>query len=398
MANAVKTMKAPGAPAIKSGPKANAGKTPPRPAGEAGGGARGWTREELLSRPIEHIDITAFDARPIVEAYRSMAYSARTLARAADIYSMMLADRECAVILTLAGSLISAGLKKAIVTLVEHDMVDAIVSTGANIVDQDFFEGLGFKHYLAPGSPENPPVDDPTLRNLMIDRIYDTYIDEEQLRACDDTTKKVFDAIAPGAYSSRHLIDAMGAYLARHHPRNESIVLAAHRKRVPIFCPAFSDCSAGFGIVLHQVEAIEKKRPFVAFDSGADLRELTDIKLASGDTGLLMLGGGVPKNFAQDIVVAAELLGARRGGAARGNIAMHKYAIQLTVADSRDGALSGSTLREACSWGKVDMVHEQMVFGELTALFPVLASDAYHRGAWKGRKGRRFGEMVARGT
>lgn len=357
--------------------------------------AKKWTKAELLAAPIEHVDVTAFDARAVIESYRKMAYSSRTLASAADIYSQMLADTGCAVVLTLAGSLVSAGLKKAIVTLVEHNMVDAIVSTGANIVDQDFFEGLGFKHYIAPGSPENPPVDDPTLRELMIDRIYDTYIDEENLRACDDTTKKIFDSVEPGAYSSRELIDRMGAYLAEHHPENESITLAAHRKGVPIFVPAFSDCSAGFGIVLHQVERSERGEAMVAFDSGKDFRELTEIKLRCADTGLLMLGGGVPKNFAQDIVVAAELLDERRmiegaTGQARGGVSMHKYAIQMTVADSRDGALSGSTLREACSWGKVDVVHEQMVYGELSALFPLLASDAYHRGAWKQREERRF--------
>jgi deoxyhypusine synthase len=358
-----------------------------------------WTKKDLLSRPVEHIDITAFDARPVIDAYRRMAYSARTLAQAADIYSMMLKDRDCAVILTLAGSLISAGLKDAIITLVEHNMVDAIVSTGANIVDQDFFEGLGFRHYIAPGSPEAPPVDDLTLRAMMIDRIYDTYIDEDDLRACDRVTYEIFNRFAPGAYSSREFIGAMGAYLA-HTPRyakNRSIVKSCWLKRVPIFVPAFSDCSAGFGIVLQQTEALERGRAPVAFDSGKDFRELTDIKLACKDTGLLMLGGGVPKNFAQDIVVAAELLNERQGGKPRGDIGMHKYAVQLTVADSRDGALSGSTLREACSWGKVDVVHEQMVFGELTALFPLLASDAYHRRAWKGRKGFRFADLFEQG-
>jgi deoxyhypusine synthase len=376
-----------GAPAA---PKAEA--AAPRAGAGAPRAGQAWTKRELLSNPIVHVDITAFDARPIVDAYRRMAYSARTLAQAADIYSAMLADRQCAVILTLAGSLISAGLKRAIVTLVENRMVDAIVSTGANIVDQDFFEGLGFRHYAAPGSPEHPPADDPTLRSLMIDRIYDTYIDEEELRACDEATREVFDGLPPRAYSSRELIDAMGAYLAERHPGNESIVLSAHRERVPVFCPAFSDCSAGFGIVLHQTERRAAGRPFVTFDSGADFRELTEIKLACRDTGLLMLGGGVPKNFAQDIVVAAELLGERRGAGAA--VPMHKYAIQLTVADSRDGALSGSTLREACSWGKVDVAHEQMVFGELSALFPILASDAYHRGAWKGRKAFRFADAL----
>jgi len=328
-----------------------------------------------------------------------MAYSSRALAQAADIYSMMLWDKQCAVILTLAGSLVSAGLKDAIITLIENNAIDAIVSTGANIVDQDFFEGLGFKHYIAPGSPEAPPVDDLTLRDLMIDRIYDTYINEDDLRACDHATYEIFKAFAPGAYSSREFIEAMGAYLASN-PRlakNKSIVRACYQKRVPIFVPAFSDCSAGFGIVLQQTEAIEEGRGQVAIDSGKDFRELTDIKLACKDTGLLMLGGGVPKNFAQDIVVAAELLSERKGGKARGDIGMHKYAIQMTVADSRDGALSGSTLREACSWGKVDVVHEQMVFGELSALFPILASDAYHRKAWKGRKGFKFADLYEKG-
>ncbi len=358
-----------------------------------------WTKKDLLSRPIEHIDITAFDARPVIDSYRDMAYSSRTLAQAADIYSMMLKDKECAVIVTLAGSLVSAGLKKALVTLVENNMIDAIVSTGANIVDQDFFEGLGFKHYIAPGSPEAPPVDDMTLRNMMIDRIYDTYINEDDLRACDHATYEIFNAFAPGAYSSREFIEAMGAYLANNpkYAKNESLVKSCYQKRVPIFVPAFSDCSAGFGIVLQQTEAIEEGRGQVAIDSGKDFRELTDIKLACKDTGLLMLGGGVPKNFAQDIVVAAELLNERKGGKARGDIGMHKYAIQMTVADSRDGALSGSTLREACSWGKVDVVHEQMVFGELSALFPLLASDAYHRKAWKSRKGFKFADMYEKG-
>ncbi|MDP1661809.1 MAG: deoxyhypusine synthase [Phycisphaerales bacterium] len=359
-----------------------------------------WTKKELLSRPIEHIDITAFDARPVIDSYRDMAYTSRTLANAADIYSMMLKDKECAVVVTLAGSLISAGLKDALITMVECNMIDAIVSTGANIVDQDFFEGLGFKHYIAPGSPEAPPVDDMTLRNLMIDRIYDTYINEDDLRACDHATYEIFNAFAPGAYSSRELIESMGSYLANNpkYAKNKSIVKTCFQKRVPIFVPAFSDCSAGFGVVLQQTEAIEEGRGQVAIDSGKDFRELTDIKLACKDTGLLMLGGGVPKNFAQDIVVAAELLNERKGGKARGDIGMHKYAIQMTVADSRDGALSGSTLREACSWGKVDVVHEQMVFGELSALFPLLASDAYHRKAWKARKGFKFADLYGKTT
>ncbi len=354
------------------------------------------TKAELLSNPIEHIDITAFDARPIMDAYSKTAFQARNAARAASIYSQMLGDTKCAVILTLAGSLVSAGMKEAIITLLENNMVDAIVSSGANLIDQDFFEGLGFQHYIAPGSPEAPPVDDPTLRDLAIDRIYDTLINEDELRICDDTAKAIFDSFEPGAYSSRQLLEGFGKYLDDNQPKSRSILRTAYKRGVPVFCPAFSDCSAGFGVVLHQAERHAAGQGSISIDSGRDFAELTQIKLHTmeqgGDTGLFMLAGGVPKNFVQDIVVSAELL-IEKGLAAGGETPMHKYAIQITVADARDGALSGSTLREACSWGKVDVVHEQMVFGEVTSIFPLIASDAYHRKAWAKRPQRKLAEL-----
>jgi len=337
-------------------------------------------KREFLTDEVRHVDITRFDARPIVDAYADMAFQARNLASAARIYNRMLADRDCAVILTLAGSLVSAGLKDLLVALIEHNMVDAIVSTGANIVDQDFFEALGFRHYKG-----TPQIDDNALRELGIDRIYDTYIDEAELRVCDMTIAAIADELPPRPHSSRAFIAAMGAYLDRRGVKAErSIVHTAWRRGVPIFCPAFSDCSAGFGLVHHQWHRPEAH---LTIDSVADFRELTRIKLAVPDTGLLMLGGGVPKNFVQDVVVAADLLDESRP--------MHKYAIQLTVADERDGALSGSTLKEACSWGKVDMAFEQMVFGEITLLLPLLASDAYHRGHWRDRPARALGALFA---
>ena len=95
-----------------------------------------------------------------------------------------------------------------------------------------------------------------------------------------------------------------------------------------------------------------------------------------------MIGGGVPKNFIQDTVICAELLGK--------DVDMHKYAIQITVADSRDGACSSSTLKEASSWGKVDITKEQMVFAEATSVLPLIVSDAYHRGEWKSRDRKNF--------
>jgi deoxyhypusine synthase len=350
------------------------------------------TKKELLNQQIQHIDITEHNVVPLVDAMASMAYSSRDLARAANIYDMMLRDTECGVILCLAGSLISAGLQKVVVDLVRNNMVDAIVSTGANIVDQDFFEALGFRHYIA-GDEYKYGAGDAELRELMIDRIYDTFIDEEELRICDETTEKVINSMKPAAYSSREFIREMGRYLKEngHTPQNpskpgnaDSIVLACYEKNVPIFCPAFSDCSFGFGIVAHQ--HARQGKPHVSIDSGKDFYELTQIKIQNPTTGLLMIGGGVPKNFAQDIVVAADILGVEAS--------MHKYAIQITVADARDGALSGSTLKEASSWGKVDLTYEQMVYSEATIAFPLIAGYAYHKKAFAARKGKAFAEKL----
>ncbi len=345
------------------------------------------TKKDFLSQgTIEHIDITQNPGVVgIVDSMRQMAYSARDLHRAADIYDRMLRDRQCGIILTLAGSLISAGLKKIFVDMVRNNMVDAVVSTGANIVDQDFFEALGFRHYIAEDKLKSGLFDG-ELREHALDRIYDTLIDEEELRICDETTQKIFDEMEPGPHSSREFVRAMGEYLDKNGGPKcaDSLVYEAYRRDVPIFCPAFSDCSAGFGLVAHAVARGDSPRS--THDSGKDFYELTQLKIKNPTTGLIMMGGGVPKNFTQDIVVCAEFLGH--------DAPMHKYAVQVTVADVRDGALSSSTLKEASSWGKVDTVYEQMVYSEATLALPLIAGYAYHKGAWKGRTGRKWNQLL----
>lgn len=333
-------------------------------------------KKDYLKDIVKHIDIKQHNVVSLVDAMEDMAFTARDLNRAANIFDMMIKDENCGIILTLAGSLFSAGLKKVVYDMIMNNMVDAIVSTGAVIVDQDFFEALGFKHYKG-----TKWVDDNEMRELHIDRIYDTFIDEDELRICDDTTAAIFDSMKPGAYSSREFIWEFGKYLEENGgPKvDDSVIWAAYKKNVPIFVPAFSDCSAGFGFVMHQ-----HKNPdnYVSCDSGKDFYELTKIKLHSKETGIFMIGGGVPKNFTQDIVVAADIL--------QEEADMHKYAIQITVADERDGALSGSTLKEASSWGKVSTSFEQMVYSEATVAMPLIAGYAYHKGNWKKRKAREF--------
>jgi len=328
---------------------------------------------------IKHIDIKKYNVVNMVEDFGDMAYSSRDLARGAKIYNMMLEDKSCAVVLCLAGSLISAGLKKLVVDLVENNMVDAICSTGANMIDQDFFEALGYKHYKG----DQHFADDNLLRDLHIDRIYDTYINEDELKVCDETVHKILNTLEPRPYSSREILFEMGKWLDEKKKGKDSIIYACYKKGVPIFVPAFADCSAGFGFVAHQTE-----RPLshVTLDGAKDFLELTKLKIKAKETGLLMLSGGVPKNFVQDTVVAAEILGAESP--------MHKYAVQITVADVRDGALSSSTLKEASSWGKVSTTFEQMVYAECTVAAPLIAGYAYHKKAWHGRKGFNFQKFL----
>src|SRR6478672_728735 len=293
-------------------------------------------KAELLSTPIEHIDITKFDARPIIDSMGKMSFTSRDLSRATGIYNQMLEDPTCSIILVIAGSTSAGGCMDLYAELVKSNMVDAIVATGASIVDMDFFEALGHKHYQA-----NEIPDDDTLRSL--------YIDEQQLQDCDFTIGKIADSLEPRAYSSRAFIREMGKWLSEGNAKKQgSLVQLAYEHDVPIFCPAFVDSSAGFGLV--------------------------------------MIGGGVPKNFTQDTVVCAEILG-------HDDVEVHKYAVQITVADVRDGACSSSTLQEAASWGKVSTAMEQMVFAEATSVLPLLASDAWHRGAWRNREKRRFAKL-----
>ena len=335
------------------------------------------SKKDFLKKPVEHIDITSFDSTKIIQSMEKMSFVSRETANAAKIFNDMINDKNCTIFLTLAGSTSAAGCMNIYKDLVKFNMVDAIVATGASIIDMDFFEALGFKHYQ--GSQFQ---DDTELRKNYIDRIYDTYIDEDELQICDKKICEIADNLEPKSYTSREFIHEMGKYLKKNSKKKESLIETAYDYNVPIFCPAFTDSSPGFGLVMHQEKNPNKH---LTIDSVREFRELTEIKIRSKGSGLFMIGGGVPKNFIQDTVICAELLGKE--------VDMHKYAVQITVADSRDGACSSSTLKEASSWGKVDITKEQMVFAEATSVLPLIASNAYHKGNWKNRDRRNFAKI-----
>ena len=334
-------------------------------------------KKEFLHDTVEHIDIKSFDSTKIIEAMRGMSFSSRDTAVATDIFDKMVNDPDCTIMLCLAGSTGAAGCMGIYADMVKYNMVDVVVATGAAIVDMDFFEAIGFRHYQG-----SPFVDDRVLREAYVDRIYDTFIDERELQVCDETIFEIAGSLEKRPYSSREFIGEMGRYLVANAKKKDSLVQRAYENNVPVFCPAFSDSSAGFGLVKHQYE---NKDRHVTIDSVRDFRELTEIKMRAETSGLFIIGGGAPKNFAQDTVVCAEVLGKE--------VPMHKYAVQITVADPREGACSGSTLKEAGSWGKVDAGSEQMIYAEATTVLPLMASYVYHKKGWQGRERKNWSSI-----
>src|SRR5690606_28887038 len=229
---------------------------------------RSNAKAELLATTVEHIDITSFDARPIIDSMRKMSFSSRDTARAADIFNMALEDEACSPWLILAGSTSAGGCMDVYRDMVKFGMVDAVVATGASIVDMDFFEALGYKHYQAAGE-----VDDNILRSHYIDRIYDTYIDEEELQACDHAIYEIASRLEPRGYSSREFIWEMGKWLSEGNAKKPgSLIQTAYEEGAPIFCPAFVDSSAGFGLVKHQKERMAEGKPYMMIDAVADFR------------------------------------------------------------------------------------------------------------------------------
>ena len=199
------------------------------------------SKKDFLKNPVEHIDITSFDARKIISSMQKMSFVSRETGIAANIYNEMLKDKDCTIFLTLAGSTSAAGCMHIYRDMIKYNMVDAIVATGASIIDMDFFEALGFKHYQ--GSQFQ---DDNELRKNYIDRIYDTYIDEEELQYCDKIICEIADNLKPKSYTSREFIYEIGKYLKANAKKKNSLIETAYNNNVPIFCPAFTDSSAGF--------------------------------------------------------------------------------------------------------------------------------------------------------
>jgi len=314
-------------------------------------------RQKILNKKIEHLNYDDLkDAAPLIDAFCKTSFQARQLGKGAKLYKKEL-EKETTIIWSLAGSIFSAGLRKLVIESIRNNIVDCLVCTGA-LFEQDMLEALGHKHYA-----QTSKIDDGILQSLLIDRIYDHLLDELELQHVDLTYKKIAELLPPGNYSSREFIHECGKWLSKTKNSRDSVMLAAYEMNIPIFIPALNDCSIGIGLAMNQAESDNG----ICIDSIKDLREIAMMKNLCGASGIIIVGGGVPKNYSQDSVVMAEMLGY--------NVEKHKFGIQISTADSRDGGLSGSTLKEAISWGKNDHEMEEiMIWGEASVYFPLLLS------------------------
>lgn len=271
--------------------------------------------------------------RSISDLTRDMAklgFQAGQLGRSVEVWKNMLEERDLTIFFGLAGAMVPAGMQEMVSFLISNRMVDCVVSTGANLF-HDLCEGLGIVHYRG-----DPYADDAHLKECGIDRIYDVYVSEMEIQKAD---RYIMDFIKSlrldKSYSSRELMEMIGRDLPP-----TTILGSAQRAGVPVFVPALCDSSIGIGMVMAW-----RGGHRVIVDQLKDTDEITEITEQSPQTGVVFVGGGVPKNFIQQTKVISSLMGNDRGG--------HNYAIQYTIDSPHFGGLSGCTFSEAVSWGKV---------------------------------------------
>jgi deoxyhypusine synthase len=330
-------------------------------------------KDELLSERIR--PLVPSKTRSVVDLVRAMAgmsIQARNLGQCYQVMRQIYADEDRpTVLLGLAGPLVAGGLRQVLREFIANGLVDVVVSTGA-ILYQDLYQARGYQHFRG-----TPDADDTELRRLLIDRIYDTYVDERGFGETDTWVGMVADRLEPGALSSRQFMDV----LAEEIDDPDSIVKTCCEAGVPMFVPALNDSSIGIGLTEHRHRCVKSGKSGIVIDSIQDNYELTQIVAGSKATAAIYVAGGVPKNYINDSIIMSYLFDRRDQG--------HRYAIQMTTAVTQDGGLSSSTLDEAKSWGKVKVnASRAMAWVEPTVALPLLVTAALQDGL--GRQRRRL--------
>ncbi|HVH15724.1 MAG TPA: deoxyhypusine synthase family protein [Candidatus Angelobacter sp.] len=328
-------------------------------------------RGDAFKHPVQRYDVAKIrSVSEALEAFNATSFQSRKLGRCYKIWLKMLNDPERPIIFFgLSGAMIAGGMRRIIRDLIAFHAIDVLVSTGANL-SHDLYESLGGRHYIAHGH-----VDDPTLRKMRIDRIYDTYADDVTFTKADEFVENFADSLEPGSYSSRELFQMMGERIRDDY----GILATAARERLPIFCPALADSSIGMALTVYRNEKLKKNAPPAVYDALMDNIEIMGLKRQFPKSGVIFIGGGTPKNYIQQVVPMAEISGWA--------VPPHSYAMQVTTDDPKFGGLSGCELPESQSWGKLDPSAEQCtVHLDATIGLPLLFTGIMeHYEEWKSR-------------
>ncbi|MBI5195156.1 MAG: deoxyhypusine synthase family protein [Nitrospirae bacterium] len=328
----------------------------------------------LLSKKIRHFDpVKNSRVKDVLEAFHSTSFQSRNLARCFSVFKNMLSDKNTVIYFGLSGAMVPAGMKKVVRDMIAHNMIDVLVSTGANMY-HDFFESQGHNHYVA-----ERHVGDEELREMRIDRIYDTFADDNLFIKVDAFFTALPKKLEKRAYSSREFLSEMGKRIKDP----SSIIRTAYKTGTPVFCPTIHDSGIGIGLVAYCF----RDNPDSGFyiDLLRDNYEIMQIAKKAKSTGVFYIGGGVPKNYIQQIEPMLEVFGYN-------NHPGHQFAIQITTDDPKWGGLSGCTFEEAKSWGKIKYsATSATVYIDATIGLPLLVSAMMQEKAiLKNRAKRQF--------
>ncbi len=314
------------------------------------------TKKEVLSRPVRTIEVGRRSVSELLEEMAETGFQGKKLGEVAKIWTEMVGAKGLTIFMGLTGSLSTTGQWKIIRWLIEKRYIDVLVSTGAN-VSEDLLEALGYHYFQGTWL-----ADDEELLRLKIDRFYDVYADEMQYRKLEDTIKRFAIGLdEKRVYSTREFLWLFGEFLSKRGIR--SIVAAAYEQKVPVYSPGLID--SGYGVAL---SLLKRGGKLIRLDQTKDLEELAQIAERTKRTGVVYLGGGVPKDTIQLATIIKSL---SRGGKEE---TPHEYAIQITADSPQWGGLSGCTLEEAISWGKISSrAKKATLYADITLALPIVA-------------------------
>lgn len=328
-------------------------------------------------RPIFPLDLSKIHTiDDLVRAMADTAYTARQIGDAADVLEAMARDKDCFVVLTLAGALTVGKMGLIFCDLIESGIVKAVVSTGA-LMAHGLVEATGLSHFRYDPSK----MDDNELFLAGYNRVYDSLEPETNLDHVEEVVEAILEKWDPNeVVCSWKLHKRIGEFL-HHNTKGRGILRSAYEKNVPVFVPAFSDSELGLDFALNIYARQRDKRPPLRYDPFEDFQTFADTMMATQKMGIFTIGGGVPRNWSQQFGVYAELM-ARRGYK---NLPLKRYSYGLRICPEpvHWGGLSGSTYTEAVSWGKFVPPEEGGRFAEVledaTVALPLIVGAVLER-------------------